>query len=166
MANNELIIRKAELSDAKKVFVWRNNPWIVSLSKSKKYVTKKEHFNWFKKTIYDDEHLMFIIVLNDKERNRERRIGIVRMELYKNDSAVITIYLEQKQTGSGYGNRAINLVKKYIFEHVTSVKTLYAEILEDNIASIKSFAKAGFSICNKDEKLFDNNMIEMKCAKE
>ena len=42
-----LSLRLATLKDREKVFAWRNDPWIISLSSSRRGVEWDEHCGWF-----------------------------------------------------------------------------------------------------------------------
>lgn len=64
---------------------------------------------------------------------------------YKNSNAGIDIKLISGVRGKGIGYRVIKLLEKYAFEEL-NLHTLISEVIEDNVASRRTFEKAGFSL--------------------
>ena len=54
-------LRKVKSSDLNMLFLWRNNPEIVSLSASQKTVTLDEHSQWLNASINDINKIIHIL---------------------------------------------------------------------------------------------------------
>src|SRR5690349_23170939 len=100
--NENLRLRVAQMDDAQRVFVWRNDPWIISLSTSQRMVTWEEHLAWFRKVLATDRHLLLIIEIEEG-----LGIGTVRLDRVDALRATLTVYLLRDFTGQGLGVKAI-----------------------------------------------------------
>jgi RimJ/RimL family protein N-acetyltransferase/SAM-dependent methyltransferase len=138
MSNDKSILRPATLEDTQRIFEWRNDPWIVSLSTSRRTVTFEEHQQWMRKILGSQEHLLFVIVPEGG-----LGAGTARVEQH-NHQAVITIYLLRQFTGQGLGVRAIREACAKAFAH-WPVESIHAYIRGDNQPSLSAFSKAGFA---------------------
>ncbi|NRB09206.1 MAG: GNAT family N-acetyltransferase [Richelia sp.] len=137
-----LKLRLATIDDAKQVFLWRNNPWIVSLSSTQKQVTWEEHSAWFHNVVTSEQHLLLII-----QTQLNVDAGIVRLDRTNKEQAGINIYLLQEFTGRRIGVQAIKKTCDYGFEK-WPITNMNAYIRQDNYPSISAFAKAGFVCVN------------------
>lgn len=137
-----LKLRPAIIDDAKQVFLWRNNPWIVSLSSTQKQVTWEEHTAWFHNVVTSEQHLVLII-----QTQLNVDTGIVRLDRTNKEQARINIYLLQEFTGHGIGVQAIKNACYCGFEK-WPITNINAYIRQDNYPSISAFCKAGFVSIN------------------
>lgn len=131
-------MRPADASDIRLLFDWRNDPWIVSLSTSKRAVTWEEHEAWFESVLDHSRHLVFIVLSDDGIP-----AGSLRLDL-NNAEAVISIHLARSYTGIGLGPRAIEVGCRRAFEHWPTLSRIIAYIRNDNQSSIKAFTRASF----------------------
>ena len=139
------MLRPATLEDMTRIFHCRNDPWIVSLSRSQRTVTWENHQTWFKQVLNNPECLLFIINYDDTIP-----IGIVRLDRIHPKEAEITIYILKSYTGKGIGPKAIVEASSLILNQ-WSVETVKAEILKRNFASVSAFKKAGFVLRDLDK---------------
>ena len=124
--------------DADMLFRLRNDPFVVSFSRSQARVAWDDHIAWFSRCLdAPDQHRLFYLYETGKI------LGVMRFERADGDSAVITIYLLKHATGSGRGTEAIEKGCRLIVA-TWGVERVYAEVLADNERSLRSFAKAGF----------------------
>ena len=130
-------LRFATLADAHRVFLWRNDPWIVSLGTTGRGVAWREHYEWFTETIRGDKRLMFIILKNDEP------IGQVRVDQRDEDTGEVSIYLLREHTGQGYGVVALRQACHEAFQ-TWSIRRILALIRTNNQASQSAFSKIGF----------------------
>ena len=72
----------------------------------------------------------------------ETPVGQVRYDL-KGHEAVVSVSVDQKLRGRGYGHSAIRLSSKELFR-VSKVNTIYAYVKPENKNSVLAFLKAGF----------------------
>jgi len=69
-------------------------------------------------------------------------IGQARIELNEHE-AVISIGLDAKCRGKGYGSTIIERAAKKLYQ-VSGAKLIHAYVKPDNEASLRAFSKAGF----------------------
>lgn len=138
MSSTKLTLRTAHRDDARQVFAWRNDPWIVSLGSSRRTVAWEEHRQWFDAVLADASRLLLIAQADG------HNAGTVRIDQAGEDAAVITIYLMQQFTGRGLGVRAIDAACDCAFRQWPALTKILARIRADNTPSQKAFAKAGF----------------------
>lgn len=125
-------------ADAAMLFRLRNDPFVVSFSRSQARVAWEDHIAWFARCLdAPDRHRLFCLHENGEV------LGIVRFERSDCESAVITIYLLKHATGSGRGTEAIARGCRLIVA-TWGIERVYADVLADNERSLRSFGKAGF----------------------
>jgi len=122
----------------RRVYAWRNNPWIISLGSSQQAITWEEHREWFQRMLADTRHLLLII-----ESDGGVGAGTVRLDRTDEQRAVVTIYLLHEFTGRGLGVQALSDACLLSFTR-WPIETIHAYIREDNRPSLSAFAKAGF----------------------
>ena len=130
----EFKFREVTLNDAKKLFVWRNNPNIRNISKNKNTLKFESHIIWLKKVLRDPK-ILFLIAENEKEP-----IGVIRFNISQN-IANVSIY---KVPNS---RKSFGLIKKssnWLFKSNPNIKGIRAEILEENEISYNAFYSAGY----------------------
>ena len=130
----EFKFRKVTLSDAKKLFFWRNNPDIRKISKNKKTLNFDSHIIWLKKVLKDPK-ILFLIAENENEP-----IGVIRFNIFQN-IATLSIY---KVPNS---RKSFGLIKKssnWLFKRHPNIKGIKADILEENEVSYNAFYSAGY----------------------
>lgn len=133
-----ITLRKAKKSDLMFYFKLRNEPSIRKASFNDKAIDLAEHTSWFLKKLKDPNSYLFIVQV------ARQRAGQVRIDI-QNNKAEINIGILPEYRGRGYGSIAIHKACKRILTKVSTVDTIVAHIKFDNIASQKSFARAGFS---------------------
>lgn len=136
-ATAQIRLRPAATEDARMVFEWRNDPFILFRGSSQRAVTLEEHARWFAETIKGESRKMFIVVLD------ERPIGQVRFDRSNEMDCVISAYLLEEFTGKGYGVAAIRQGCAEIFK-LWDIEKVIACVREDNGAAHSGFIKAGF----------------------
>jgi RimJ/RimL family protein N-acetyltransferase len=138
---SKLLLRPATMGDAKNIFDWRNDPWLVPFSSSQKKVEWEEHQKWFKACLDDKEVAIFIIEIEGQGA------GQIRYNREQETLCTVAISMLKPFTGKGYG---VTLLKKggQIISRKWPIKFIDGFIRDDNIASISAFKKAGFSEIN------------------
>lgn len=128
--------RKADSSDVDLIYNWANDPVTRAQSFSSEPIVYQNHVQWFNRCMDDPGHHMLIFV-NEEGKD----CGMVRFDLAA-DHCLIGVNVAPDQRGRGY---AAPMLKQAI-KHISSKtdQPVHAYIKEDNIASIKSFSKAGF----------------------
>jgi RimJ/RimL family protein N-acetyltransferase len=159
----EVKLRVPQQDDCDTILQWRNDPWIVSLSKSQRPVPREEHREWFFRQLTRDDSRLFIIQFGADDGDY-RDAGIVRIDkdADRHGVAVVTIYLLREFTRRGIGVQALRQAVARAFSTFPDVDILRAEIQSTNAASIKSFRRAGFGECPKELKSDGpTNMVDL-----
>jgi SAM-dependent methyltransferase len=151
------VLRPAAPADAEKILAWRNDPWIVSLSLSRRRVSADEHRVWFQSALDRSAHLLFVVLTEDGAE-----AGTARVDR-KAPEARVTIYLLRQFTGHGLGPRAIDTACRCAFAEWPDVTAIRASIRSENAASVKAFRRAGFAV---DQSAGGMEHIEMTKTRE
>jgi RimJ/RimL family protein N-acetyltransferase len=128
----KLQLRPAMLEDAKMVFAWRNDPFILARGSSQRAVEWDEHLKWFEETVHDGSRKMFIVLLDDNP------VGQVRFDRTDEHTCEVSIYLLPAYTGRGIGVVALKTACWEAFAHL-GVKRIVALIRKDNQQSVSAF---------------------------
>ena len=144
-SNNHLSLRKVIKTDEILLFDWINDPDVRKWSFNKNSITLDVHKIWFKQKFDDVNVLMWIFEVNSTPA------GLVRLE--KDNSEVVLNYMIAFHSrGKGLASKMLKMAMNEIKNYWQNVKLL-AYTLPENIASIESLKKAGFSLENSsDEK--------------
>ena len=146
--NNFLLLRKIVDSDKELIFDWANDKTTRENSFNPQIIDFETHSAWFDKKIKDENALYFIGEINSQP------VGIVRFDKENENSALVGISIDKNFRGRGLSTALLQQACAEYFK-LTEQKNIIAQIKEDNIASIKSFLKAGFVF---DKTLKINNM--------
>ena len=123
--------------------LWRNNEITRKYSKNKDFITY-DKMQWILEIVYFMSELKpYIAKINNEP------IGFIGF--IKNDKDIfISININPNFRGNGYGSAML----KRVLEKIDKGVTIKAEIIKDNIASIKLFEKCGFELINTKNDLF------------
>lgn len=139
--SNKLEIRKAVASDVDLLFNWTNDELVRRHSFSSELIPYESHCNWYQKKIKDENSMFFIIQQDNTPA------GLVRFDI-EEGTATIGVSIDKNFRGKGLGAKIIALgVESYFNEKELPI---LASIKNENVASIKSFKKAGFSFFKND----------------
>lgn len=139
-------IRKTMDEDLIPLFTLVNDPLVRSVSFSSEVITLEAHKQWFAKAMQDTLQLMFTLL-----DGRANFLGQLRFDLRQDNKAIMSISLVSSSRGFSLAHKII-LQGTKIIKKLHPHRTVLALIKPDNIASIKSFEKAGFEL----EKRKDN----------
>jgi len=137
---HDFLLRPAESSDIQRLFEWRNDPFIVSVSTSRREVSWDDHVAWFSAVVDRSRHLLFIV-----SPEPSVAIGSVRLDRKGEDWALISISLIASHRGRGLGPRAIDEACQNAFDHWPTLSRVWAYVRADNHASIAAFTRARFA---------------------
>ncbi len=139
--------RKAEANDVMTVYDWANDPVTRSQSFNTEVIAFEDHITWFENKLKDNNHQ--ILIFSDDIGHSK---GMVRFDQHR-DHSVIGINVAPDERGKGYATPMLSLaIEAYSIE---GLMPIYAYIKEANIASVKSFSRAGFKF---EKKLLYNNV--------
>src|SRR3972149_5275962 len=137
------MIRLPQADDMEMVYRWRNSPEVMEQSSSQQTVGLDEHANWFMETIPGNRRLLWIITPNagtvrvDKEARKAS-------EMWRGYFGVVSIYVLKEFQGQGKGTTSLISACREAFAHWDDVMELQANIREENVRSISTFAACGF----------------------
>ena len=136
--NKPVSLRLATSKDAETIFKWRNDPFILERSSSRKVVSWEEHQTWVNRVVSDPDILMFIIQWADDP------VGLLRYEFTSESrSCVVSVYVLEKFTGHGIGLQALAKGSDEVWRKWPAER-IVAHVRSDNAAGQKAFEKAGF----------------------
>lgn len=136
LINWHLVLRKIRREDKNLTFEWANDEQTRINSFNSAPIPFEDHSNWFDKKLIDENAWYYICELNDEPA------GLIRFD--KKDNKLITgITIDKKYRGK-------KLSSKFLIRGCEIVKEqtdlpIVAYIKKENILSIKSFEKAGFT---------------------
>lgn len=140
MVKPELTLRPLVSTDCNQLLVWRNTPFIVDRSLSRRPVGPEEHRRWFDALLQRKDVLAWII------EDRGHPVGHVRAEERVDEVAnhwLLTIYLMKQATGRGLGVRAIVQACLACAQKRPGLPVV-AEVLTTNNSALHAFARSGF----------------------
>lgn len=133
-----IVLRKAKNEDSPFLYDLRNDPLVKTKAFNQGHISLTTHKNWFQKKINDSNTLILIA------ENKKNKIGQVRFDIDNEKKfAEIDIAIVKKYRGFGYGPKILDSACKHAFKNL-KINKIFAFIKENNVASLKSFSKAGF----------------------
>ncbi len=145
MSNNKVYLRAFEPDDYLVSIAWRNDDEIWSrLGGPKYYVSKSFEKKWIEEAIFDNKNIRFAVCLCEDGRY----IGNVSITnintIYRSGISNILIG-DRNCWGQGIGLEAYRLLLNYAFNE-RNFHRIEAQVLENNIASLKMHQRCGFKI--------------------
>jgi RimJ/RimL family protein N-acetyltransferase len=134
-------IRKALRSDVELLYKWSNDKLVRKQSFNSGKIPFETHRKWFAGKLKDEKALIYII--------EEAKIpaAVVRFDIAE-ESTIIGISISEDFRGKKLGADSIKIGVEHYF--LTNDLPVLAAIKKDNIASIKSFEKAGFVLLKEE----------------
>jgi UDP-2,4-diacetamido-2,4,6-trideoxy-beta-L-altropyranose hydrolase len=137
LKNDKFRFRNVSVDDMRQVWKWANDPDIREVSFSSELIPWDRHEEWFHSKINDPNCLFYLVISEN-----ETPMGQVRFDV-EGDVATISIGLDKKFRGQGFGYKIIASASRMLFSQ-KSVRCINAFIKISNTASIKAFEKAGY----------------------
>jgi RimJ/RimL family protein N-acetyltransferase len=143
--SESLTLRKSKLTDEKLILNWTNDQETRKWSLSSKMISTLEHHQWFERKVNSPNVLMLIL------ERRKKPAGLARLEI--NAGGIVLHYLiAPDERGKGLASRLLIMAmseKRKIWGN----NQVLAYTLPNNIASIKSLEKTGFSLVSATKEL-------------
>ncbi len=134
---NRIRVRRAAPADRDAVFGWRNAESTRRYFFSPEPVPQAIHNKWFKETLDRKDRVLLIA------ESEAGPVGVLRYDL-NGDEADVSIYLVPGEYGRGYGADTLEQGHIWLKAEHPEIRRVLARIVTDNIASMKTFEKAGF----------------------
>lgn len=128
-----LTFRKAEIEDVELLFKWANDPLVREASFHSCEIVLEDHIAWFTDKISKEHHLLIF-------ESNGIPAGIVRTE--KLGEVTIGISIDSSFRGKKLAPQMLTKACEEYWQN--SKEPIFAYIKSENIASQKSFSKAGF----------------------
>ena len=132
-------LRKANQSDSKSIFEWRNDELTRQMSHTTDLIKWDEHCNWFTLSLADPNKLL--VICEDEATNE--KVAIVSFDV-KGARALISINVSPEFRGKGKAKTCLENSISFFETIHSSVKFISAEIKTINVVSQQSFLGVGF----------------------
>ena len=132
-----LKLRQVSAEDCRMLWECNNELEVRAVSFSPEAISYERHVAWFESKLHDPGCYFYIA-----EDTNHEPVGQVRYQR-EGTEAEISISLDRKFRGKGYGSSLIRLASQEFFQ-VSDVKVIHAYIKEGNEAATRAFKKAGF----------------------
>lgn len=141
--NSKIKIIKANDSHLQKVYDLSNQEYVRRNSKNPDLILWEDHVEWFEKALIDPDIVFLVVLYNDQFAGQVRFI-------IENDKATVNISLSEFVKGKKLSKSILmkSLDKLFCERNIELVE---AEIFADNIASVRLFESAGFTLQRKCE---------------
>jgi RimJ/RimL family protein N-acetyltransferase len=130
--SQRLILRDATLDDAPAIWNWRRSGGADRFYRSPQSGDINAHLAWFRMALEDRKRHLLIFEVGSVP------VGHIRLDRSDDgQTADVSICIDLGHRGTGLGSRALG--KALNFAQKQGIKTLYAEIHQDNHGSLKVF---------------------------
>jgi UDP-2,4-diacetamido-2,4,6-trideoxy-beta-L-altropyranose hydrolase len=133
----EYTFRQAKLSDMDDLYRLSNEKLVRSNSIHPEDIIYEDHVNWLHKVLSDEKYLILVV------EEEGFFVGQVKFKI-DNTNAIISLSLNASHRGKGTGSMIISDSVEYLINMRKEMSDIIAYIKNVNIASIRSFEKAGF----------------------
>ena len=135
----DLKLRPADPDDERLLWEWVNDPLVRSSALQSGSIEWESHRLWFRRRLDDPDCLILIAEIPDCIP-----VGQVRFEWNSDGEAVVGISVDEKFRGLGFGSKILAMGVQTLF-NLTNALNANAYIKTDNIGSINTFTRAGFT---------------------
>jgi UDP-2,4-diacetamido-2,4,6-trideoxy-beta-L-altropyranose hydrolase len=134
-----LKIRHASVDDGEMLFEWRNNTRTRKYTRNPAALSRLGHMNWFTQTLVSERSKLLIAMHGDHP------VGCVRFDI-DDKQAEVSIYLDPARHGRGWGGLVLSQAMAWMHSVYPSVTLFSADVLAENLASVKLFQRCGYSL--------------------
>ena len=137
MLAESITLRPVQKRDCRLLWEWANDPDVRAASFHPDAIPWEDHVAWFQSKLADPNSVLRLGVLPG-----DSPVGVLRFDCHREETG-ISICLDRNHRGRGFGSRLIQLGCRELFA-TTDVVLIHAYIKPDNLASLRTFAKAGY----------------------
>lgn len=119
---------------------WINKEEVSFFNGSRFPISHSEQKEYYNKLLNDSSKKKLIII--DKQNIKVGLVSLLRID-YKNANAEIAVYIDPEHQNKGYASKGLKLLIEFAFAELRMHK-IYANIIDFNLPSIKTFEKIGF----------------------
>jgi RimJ/RimL family protein N-acetyltransferase len=132
-------LRPARQEDARQAWEWRNETSIRRSSLDPAPLSWHRHVTWWENAIKAADRRLLVAHFHNQV------VGILRFDKRDDEVVVVSIYLDPGLAGLGLGRFILRAGELWLRTAMPMVRTIRAEILSNNLASVRSFEAAGYS---------------------
>ena len=131
-----LNFRHAEKADSQLIYEWNTDELTRANSFNSEFFSFESHDKWFASKLNNPDYVFLIFL----DKNNDP-VGLVRFDKL-NGAWYIGITVAKSARGKGYASRMITLATEFHYRKYK--QAIFAQIKNNNIASLKVFKKAGY----------------------
>lgn len=151
---SEVTLREATVSDARVIWLWRNDPDTVAASLSAAGVDWDEHLEWYRRVLEDPMRHLLVV------ERENRSVGMLRLDQINETEAEISINIAPTLRGQGLGSQSLVAALEWAGSK-GRLKTILARVRADNEASVRAFAAAGFVQVAEQSQAEQSQVLEL-----
>lgn len=133
----------------------RNEPEIVALGSSRRFVDADEHAAWFRNSLRRRDRVLLLVEIED----HAGPIGYVRLDRRSETDAEISVVILQPWRGRSIGTQVIRKAVEHAFKSWSALVRVLAYVRRENEASKRAFQKAGFEPADGDLAPRDGHVL-------
>ena len=143
-----MTIRQAQdkKQDCDIVFSLSNDPLVRACSFNSAPIEYESHCKWFEKTIKDKNTLFFLIFDDDNFVGQMR----FNRKIENSINCIISLSITKEYRGKHIGSEFLQLGIEALVKKWYNIKSITAEVKEENLASNKLFLKNNFELIKQD----------------
>jgi RimJ/RimL family protein N-acetyltransferase len=138
LAGGDVFVRLAKSTDAEIVWTWRNHESTRRFFFDSSSISLQSHVDWWSRSLLNSSRIILIGYSNGQP------FGVVRFDVDKHTEAIISIYLNPAMTGKKMGGVLLRMGLDWIKQSHFEIDQIVAEIIPENVTSIRLFQSAGF----------------------
>jgi RimJ/RimL family protein N-acetyltransferase len=142
-------IRRAGPRDSRRLFRWRNDEQTRKASASTAGISWADHRRWFRQSLSREDRWLYIASSPVLLRCGPA-IGMCRFDLIDTLTAEVSINLNPRYRGKGFGPRILEAAVDRWRADEPTPRSILARVRPSNTASVKTFLRAGFSLSEGD----------------
>ena len=135
----DIKLRKAVSADCRNIYDWRNAEETRRHIFDKEIIPYESHQQWFANSLANQDRIILIGEYDDQP------VGVLRYDV-RGKSALISVYLVPGPQPAGVGSQLICAGNRWLRAEHPEIMQIDAEILGQNVASIKAFEKADYKL--------------------
>ena len=143
-----MTIRQAQdkKQDCDMVFYLSNDPLVRACSFNSNQIEYENHCKWFENTIKDKNTLFFLIFDDDNFVGQMR----FNREIENSINCIISLSITKEYRGKHIASDFLQLGIEALVKKWYNIKSITAEVKEENLASNKLFLKNNFELIKQD----------------
>ena len=135
---NAVEVRRASASQAINVWPWRNHEITRKYFFDNSELSVDEHIQWWNQSLTNSSRILLLGSSSSID------FGVVRFDFIDMEKVITSIYLNPLMTGKGLGRALLIKALAWLRDNYPEIKSVIAEILPENIPSIRMFESVGF----------------------